>query len=63
MWVKLRRGGKSAPLPLLPSKQTFASAIDTSVKGHSRHFAAQKISEPFRHRSTVKSFTDLRFEA
>ena len=31
--------------------------------GHSRHFALQKNSEPFRCRTNVKSVTDLQFEA
>jgi hypothetical protein len=35
-WVKVRHGGKTAPLPLFSSKQTFADAIGTSVEGHFR---------------------------
>jgi hypothetical protein len=31
--VKLRHGSKFVPLPLRPSKQTFANAIGTSVEG------------------------------
>jgi hypothetical protein len=34
--VKVRHGGKSAPLPLFSSKQTFANAIGTSVEGQKR---------------------------
>ena len=32
--VKVRHGGKSAPLPLFPSNQTFANAIGMSVERH-----------------------------
>jgi hypothetical protein len=31
--IKLRHGGKSAPLPFFPSMLTFANAIGTSVEG------------------------------
>jgi hypothetical protein len=41
-WVKVRHGGESAPLPLFPSKQTFANAIGMSVEGQERPSALQK---------------------
>ena len=39
--IKLRRGGKSAPLPLFSSKQTFANAIGTSVECQEETCGAQ----------------------
>jgi hypothetical protein len=47
----------------LPRKRPTIVSGPHVAKGHSRHFAPQKNSEPFRCRTNVKSVTDLQFEA
>src|SRR6476659_7028693 len=43
----------------LPRKRQVIARQRNVAKGHVRHFAPQKSSEPFRRRTTVKSVTDL----